>query len=107
MQWVPFRYRDFWDVPRMFLIQHENRHILFDCPWDEQEEDYNDKYQIYLMPALPEKDLEGSWAGLPQRAILHLGAIPVPEVRFDSTRRQQVDSTILDSFANARDIAAG
>lgn len=92
---LPIRYRDFWDVPRIFLATYRGQLILFDCPFDEQTEDYSDRYRLYLLPPMEEGALNGSWADLPGRAKAFLGEVPVSEVRFDPTRRQQVDSTVL------------
>ncbi len=96
--WLPIRYRDFWDVPRIFLVQLEGQSILFDCRFDEVKEDYPDRYQIYLLPALTESELAGSWDGLADRASHRAAEIAVSEVRFDQTSRQAIDGSILDKL---------
>ena len=72
--WLPIRqYRDFWDVPRMFLVDSDGRSMLFDCAFDEEREDFGDQYRVYLMPPLSNGELEGSWADLPKRAHSFVG----------------------------------
>ncbi len=93
--WAPIRYRDFWDVPRIFLVSHNDQDYLFDCPFDEATEDYPDVYHVYVMPSLSDEDLAESWAELPLKARKHLADVPISNVRFDSTRRQAIDPTII------------
>jgi Transposase DNA-binding len=96
---TPITYRDFWDVPRIFLARHGEGVLLFDCPFDETMEDYPDFYQVYLLPRLQEEELGGSWDKLPLRACRRLGAIPVDSVRFDATRRHAVETRLLNALA--------
>ena len=94
--WLPiWQYRDFWDVPRMFLVETEGKLFLFDCPFDEEREDFSTTYQIYQVPAISEAELEGSWAELPNRAIRSLGVVSVSSVTFDPSRRTAIDGRIL------------
>jgi hypothetical protein len=97
-QWLSIQYRDFWDVPRMVLVHHRGSDYLLDCLFDETTEDYPDYYQVYLMPALGEADLNGPWIGLPSKAIKELGRIPVASVRFDPTKRRELDVTALEKL---------
>ena len=97
-RWVPIRYRDFWDVPRIFLAEYRGVRLLFDCPFDEDTEDYADAYRVYVMPELAAAELEGSWKELPRRATRLLGVLPVRQVAFDPTRRKEVDAGVLDEL---------
>jgi hypothetical protein len=97
-QWEPIRYLGFWDVPLNFFVRHHGSLYLFDCPFDEKLEDYSLAYQVYLMPEIPEVELPKDWTTLPARAICRLGDIPVTEVRFDPTMRQQMDASVLNRF---------
>ena len=97
MRWVPIRYRDFYDLPRIFLAEHQGRTLLFDCPFDDVRDDYRDHYRVYELAsgvAVPE---EGSWHGL-ARAGRFLGEVPVAAVAFDPTRRAAVDDAVLTSL---------
>jgi hypothetical protein len=68
--------------------------------WFEDEtDDYRDDYAVYR---LSDSDLlafqEVGWGFLENRALMHLGDVPVPGVSFDSTRRKELDASILDGF---------
>ena len=105
---IPIRqYRDFWDVPRMFVVEADGRTLLFDCVFDEEVEDYADTYRVYLMPSLTERELEGSWAELATRALRSLATIPVASVRFDPTNRTFVDCQLIASLASKVQIPTG
>ena len=90
------QYREFWDVPRIFLVSFEQSLFLFDCHFDEEVEDFSNRYQVFLMPMLGEDSLSGSWCELSENAIRFLGEIPISEIKFDETRRKFIENeTIL------------
>lgn len=95
MSWTAIRYRDFYDLPRIFITIHQGRQYLFDCPFDDELDEYADSYRVYELPALPDAELQGSWEHLPDSAIGFLGLIPVASVRFDPTRRACIDATVF------------
>jgi hypothetical protein len=95
--WADIEYRDFWDQPRIFFVHHDGRLYLFDCPFDEETEDFQDTYTVYEMPELTGTDYAGSWAHLPDKAIRSVGEVPLDQVHFDPTKRRQIDTAI---FAN-------
>jgi len=97
-RWASILYRDFWDFPHIFVFADRGQTYLFDCPFDEDTEDYAEEFAIYLMPSMTLVDLKGSWAGLRNRAIADLGRVPTTSVRFDPTKRQFVDPSIVDSL---------
>jgi len=96
--WAPIRYVGFWDVPRIFLTRYKGQTFLFDCPFDEQLEDDCDSYRVYLMPELADEDLPKDWTTLHQKATGFLGEIPVSRVRFDPSRRREVELSVLDEL---------
>jgi hypothetical protein len=96
--WADIDYRDFWDQPRIFFIRHDGRLYLFDCAFDNETEDFHDTYAIYEMPELTEADYAGSWAHLADKALRRLGEIPLTQVRFDPTKRRQIDTAVLTSL---------
>lgn len=106
-RWAAIHYREFWDVPRIFYLTDGGRTYLFDCPFDDQVDDFPDEYRVYLMPPLDPADLTGSWAGLPGRAVADLGRVSVAAVRFDPTRRQFVDASVLDALTASSARAPG
>jgi hypothetical protein len=47
MDWAPIRYRDFYDLPRIFITSYNGQDYLFDCPFDDELDDYPDSYRVY------------------------------------------------------------
>jgi hypothetical protein len=90
------KYREFWDVPRIFFVENDERLYLFDCRFDETLDDYPDSYQVFLMPPLTDAELAGSWADLWRRAVKKVGDVPIPSVRFDPTKRAAIDVDVFD-----------
>jgi hypothetical protein len=96
--WADINYRDFWDQPRIFFVRNADRLYLFDCAFDDELEDYPDTYAVYEVPELTESDLAGSWAHLADKAIRRVGEISLDQVRFDPTKRRQIDTVIFASL---------
>lgn len=95
---IPIQYRDFWDVPRIFFTHYRGSLYLFDCPFDDEVEDYPNEYRVYLMPPLSPTDLAGSWADLWERAVRDLGSVPITAVAFDDTKRRQIAASVFDQL---------
>lgn len=98
MSWLTIRYRDFYDLPRIFITTHNGELYLFDCPFDEDRDDYSDRYTVNQLPPLSEEELQGSWEHLPERAACVLGTVPVAQVQFDTTKRNSIDTAILEEM---------
>jgi len=79
-QMIPIEYRDFYDVPRMFLVSQGDQAYLFDCPFDKGQDEHPDHYTVYLMPMLTAADRAGSWLELRFRAISEIGTLPIGAV---------------------------
>jgi hypothetical protein len=95
-------YRDFWDVPRIFIASHNDKQYLFDCKFDETAEDYPNVYQVYLLRDLAQDELNGSWASMSERAQHHLGEVLVESVIFDASKRRTIDARIFEEIATGR-----
>lgn len=96
---APIQYRDFWDVPRIFIASFDGKSFLFDCPFDETMEDFPSVYRVYLLPDVPAEELAGSWDKLHQRATHYLGEVPIEKVDFDPTRRRSIYPKVLEELA--------
>jgi hypothetical protein len=96
--WAPITYRDFWNVPRIFIVDWHGCTILFDCAFDEHTEDYPDFYHVYIVPPFKAEELAGSWADFYQKAVEEIGVVPVQKVAFDPTRRKSIDATLLNDL---------
>ena len=91
--WLPIRYVDFYDVPRLFAVESEPV-LLFDSPFDEEEDEYVDSYRVSRLSALPnaEELVAVVGAGEP------LGEVAVGDVRFDETSRGAVHRAVIERF---------
>ncbi len=96
-KWSTIVYREFYDIPRMVVARDQSGTYLFWSRFDETHDDYRDSYEVYRMPQLTDDELRGSWVGLENRAIEHLGTVPTRSVSFDSERRA-VDLDVLNKI---------
>lgn len=87
VQWQFMAYREFYDVPRMVVAKSTSGTFLFYSRFDEDLDDYIDRYEVYLLPELGDDDLVGTWAGLEHRAIQRLPDVPLRELPFSITRQ--------------------
>ena len=49
---VPFKYIDFWDVPRFLLLKYRDHLFLLASYFDEEKDDYDDNYSIEHLAVL-------------------------------------------------------
>ncbi|KRD39342.1 MULTISPECIES: hypothetical protein [unclassified Lysobacter] len=95
-KWHPFRYKEFWDQPRAIYTSDGKRSFFLDCSFDEELDEYPDRYKVYLMPELDELELAGSWADLERKALAQLGTVDLPRTALDPTLRKLIDFDIFD-----------
>jgi hypothetical protein len=93
-------YRDFYDVPRVFLVRYKQHLFLFESVFDAQRDDYSQTYNVYLMPELTENEIGGSWEKISQKAIRKICQVPVSDVKFDPTRRKEIQAETLKELDN-------
>ena len=99
MKMVPFKYFDFWDVPRVITISYRDQHFLLESYFDEAIDDYPEDYTITMVaPELEQQIMESSWTVLAEIERRPLGTIPVREVVFDESRRKYLDPAFLDKY---------
>ena len=103
---VSITYREFYDVPRLFVVERDGTAYLFECPFDPDADDYSDRYTVYALPGGTFQDLSGSWASLRQRGRRLPADVPVAAVVFDPTRRAYVDGSAVD-MARPSKVATG
>jgi hypothetical protein len=96
-------YRDFWDVPRIFIVRHNAQYYLFDCEFIEFNEDYSEEYAVYEFPLLSDDVVAGSWEDFSGLATVLLGHVPVRDVAFDPSHRESIDASIVDRFLCGED----
>jgi len=98
---VPFKYVDFYDVPRLIIFRYQGHLFLLGSYFDEDKDDHDEDYSIELLPSWVEQKIaELSWKVLEDdiSGRRRLGEIPVKDVVFDSTKRQALDPTFLDKY---------
>ncbi len=90
--WMPIAaYRDFYDVPRAFLVVPQPGLILFfDCPFDDSIDDYPGSYQVFAIEGLELAELPADWRQLCHLSKACLGGVPIASLKFDSTQRNEV-----------------
>lgn len=96
MAWTSIRYRDFYDIPRAFVVERRGHAFFFDCAFDELIDDYLDRYRVYRLASKSAQTLDtGSWEGLAGDGTF-VGELPASAVRFDDTKRTAIDDSVFD-----------
>jgi hypothetical protein len=97
--WLPIRYRDFYDVPHLVLVEHGGALYLLDGQFDEELDDYPDEYGVYRLPDDLRPALDTmSWVDLAHHGE-RVGSVPLAAVQFDPTKRAAIDSAIFDGIS--------
>lgn len=95
---VPFIYREFYDFPRMIILRRGDLRILLESAFDTEADEYSRTYKVFVLPNISEEDLNGSWEPLASTATSFLGEIPVNDLDFDPSRRQEMDPVLIDNL---------
>ena len=95
-EWIPFIYREFWDVPRALVVQWDERTLFFDCLLDLETEEYPGFCSVYelpseLVPMLPTM----SWTDLRHHGEC-VGSLGVGDLEFDESKRSLVSRQSLE-----------
>lgn len=98
---LPIIYREFYGIPRMFIVSFRDRNWLFDGRFDDAADEHPDEYRVYSLPALSDGILEGDWSSLPDRATAFAGTVPTANVQFDPSRRRTISSRALEELLDA------
>jgi hypothetical protein len=97
--WVPFEYRDFYDVPRMILVRRVDRAFLFDSPFDERADEYSDAFYVYRLSLASADELRAQSSWRDATALGTLAAtVPVADVEFDPSRRQSISESVFERY---------
>ena len=89
MQRIAIWYRDFYDVPRLFVALHEEATYLFDCAFDQEADEYAKSFRVYRLTAAGFPSVDGDWQALARQGVL-IGEVAVQDVEFDATRRASI-----------------
>jgi hypothetical protein len=100
--WFPITYRDFFDVPRAFVVERAGQLYFFDCPFSAEIDEYPNEYKVYELPPRMRGQIQAmSWSGLASDGRL-IGTVPTSAVEFDETKRQRVSSS---AFLEIRELS--
>ena len=103
MNTIPITYGEFYDVPRMIRFQFGGEWYFMRSYFNEEQDDYNDFYDVYLLPFHSEDEFKSNpnyWMNLSKA--LHLGRMPVDEVGLDETRRRSINADAMQGWLSAR-----
>jgi hypothetical protein len=96
---TPFRYGGFHDVPRCLSLRYRGRRFLLQSAFDEGLDEYPADYSVYVVPeSANDSQPVCSPEFLSNTPMGCIGKIPIDQVTFDPSKRQELDASILDSF---------
>jgi len=86
---TPFRYVEFYDVPRCIALRYRERLFLLQSAFNEGLDDYPTSYSVYALPESVEDSLKNSsWEFLSDTPMTCLGHVRIgPKVRGQMTDR--------------------
>jgi hypothetical protein len=95
---LPIRaYGDFSDVPRLFIVRDGDRDLVFDGPFRDDLDAYDDEFTVFESPTMSDTVLSGSWLWADTiEQTRPIARIPVGSVRFDSTKRASINADVLE-----------
>jgi hypothetical protein len=92
MTWQPIWYGAYWDLPRYIYTTDGQRAFVLECPFDDELDDYPDRYTVYEAPVLPiPASRREHWSGPPRESLQRLGTVALNHSHLDPTRRAQLD----------------
>jgi hypothetical protein len=94
---VPFKYGDFYDVPRLIVLKYKGRIIMLGSYFDEKKDEYEDSYSIYLLPSSTNVEVSKSLYEGDVDAKL-IGSVSIKSVVFDTTKRNALNPEFLDKY---------
>jgi len=95
-EWLPIRYREFYDFPRMVVVEYQGDLFLLDSQFDHSTDDYSDDFVVYRLPDSAVSTVESSsWEGLASTGA-PLGRIPTTRVTFDPTKRHAIAAAVFE-----------
>ena len=95
--WLPIRYRDFYDVPRAIVVEYREVIYFLSCTFDDAIDDYPDHFTVYLLPEGAKDWIEdlSDWSELPEKGV-RVGTVRVVDTHFDDTKRKFIDESFFD-----------
>jgi hypothetical protein len=96
---TPFRYGGFYDVPRCLSLRYRERRFLLQSAFDEGLDEYPTDYSVYVVPeSVDDSRPVCSPEFLSHTPMACIGQIPIDQVKFDPSKRKELDASVLDSL---------
>src|SRR5580698_10007434 len=96
---IPFRYIEFYDVPRCIVVRHREKLLLLQSAFDEDLDEYPSSYSVYILPESVEDAVKSSsWEFLANTQAACIGTIRIDAVEFDPSKRRELNSSCLDQL---------
>jgi len=102
---APILYSGFYDFPLALAVRWEGNLYVFVRDFDEEADEYEDQYRVFLMPPLTDEEIQSSWLRVENRATRFVGKVAVKDVRFDATHRKEIDTAVLRALLAPREVA--
>ena len=102
MNLVKIIYSGFYDVPLAFTFSYRSSKYLFLREFDDELDDYTATYKVYSLPDLSDAEIEKSWQRIDELATRYLGEVAVNDVIFDSSKRREIDPSIVDALPSEK-----
>jgi hypothetical protein len=99
--WLPIQYRDFYDIPRLIVVERGGQLYLFDCPFDDESDEYSDHFTVYRLPSSARGRLDDpSWLDLAQLGEV-VGRVTTDGTEFDPSRRRFLSDAVFRRLAGS------
>lgn len=90
-EWIKIQeYRDFCDLPRIFIVRAGASWLLFDCPFNESLDDYPDKYWVYEISDASRWQFSNYWSDCSSEALVCKAVVDMNELTFDASKRKGI-----------------
>jgi len=96
---TPFTYGWFYDVPRCISLRYRGRRFLLQSAFDDDLDEYPTDYSAYLVSETADDSRPVcSPEFLSNTPMACIGQIPVDQVTFDPSKREELDASCLDGL---------
>lgn len=100
--WLPIRYRDFYDIPRAVIVEWHDQIYMLECPLEPEANDYPSTYEAYKLPNELRGQIDAmSWTDLAHHGSL-VGRVHISQVEFDHSRRQTMSAAAFRQLLDER-----
>ena len=97
-QVVSIEYRDFYDIPRLFIAERHGVVYLFDGQFSASCDDYPSHFNVFrLSSKIDDVRKEPDWSRLNEQGE-HIAVVLADTIEFDVTRRKSISDRVFDSL---------